>query len=143
MKWFACVVACLALLCVSGFCDPAHAQHCENGVCHFGPPGVALGPPVVAMPGPYFGGPVYFAPATMAPAAIGPAQYIVSEGHCPGPVVAFPCSPRPGCCAVHSQRCRPAGNDWRFHQNGQRSGSIGISLNWNRSGSGRVHNHWH
>ena len=41
-------------------------------------------------------------------------------------------------------RCpRLALHDWRCNQNGNRSESIGISLNWNRSGSGRCSIRWH
>jgi hypothetical protein len=137
MKWFACFVACLALLLFVGVCSPVNAQHCENGVCQ-------LGAPVVAMPGPYFGGPV----------VLQPAPVFISPGFCHGPGgAAVPCSrseivyacngsqcmPAPQCLPA----CRPVPHDWRANHNANRSGSIGISLNWNRSGSGRYASRWH
>ena len=145
MKWFACFVACLAVLLCVAVCVPANAQNCQNGVCQ-------LGAPVVAVPGPYFGGPVILQPAPV----------FISPGTCHGPGgAAMPCSPGEIVCACNGPQCmpappvqfasqcfphapcRPAGHDWRVNQNANRSGSIGISLNWNRSGSARGSGRWH
>lgn len=141
MKWFACFVACLALLLCVTVCVPANAQNCQNGVCQ-------LGAPVVAMPGPYFGGPV----------VLQPAPVFISPGICHGPggaavpchgsevVYASQCMPAPIQYASQcspAPHCRPAPQSWLMNHNANRSGSIGISLNWNRSGSGRCSSRWH
>ena len=144
MRLLCVVVACLALLLLVGVCAPANAQHCENGVCQ-------LGAPVVAMPGPYFGGPV----------VLQPAPVFISPGLCHGPGgAAVPCHsseivyacngsqcmPAPVQFApqhLPASHCRPAPHDWRANQRANRSGSIGISLNWNRSGSGYCSSRWH
>lgn len=140
MKWFLVFAAVFALLFSPGVCAPVNAQqHCENGVCQ-------MGPPLVAMPGPFFG-PVILQPAPVFVSPHGtypPGGYVCQPSQC-GAMPCQPCHPSPpvvyGC---HGPQCRPAPNDWRHNHNGQRSGSVGvgINLNWNRSCSSRYASRW-
>jgi hypothetical protein len=128
MKWLGCLVVVLSMLLVAGVCSPANAQHCANGVCQLGGP-VVLSSPVIA-------GPVYFEPG---PVIVSPH---VSPHGSPG------CYPSPTCFsppvqfACHGPQCRPTPHDWRHNYQGSRGGSVGISLNWNRHGSGRYATRW-
>jgi hypothetical protein len=87
-------VACLAVLMCVAVCVPANAQNCQNRVC-------PLGAPVVAVPGPYFGGPVVLQPALV----------FISPGICQGPGgAAVPChSPEMVYgCLIQPPSVRPA-----------------------------------
>lgn len=129
MKLFLnCSVAMLAIAACVLFSPSASAQYCQGGVCHFGEP-------VVAAPDPYFVGPVI----------IQPAPVFISPGICHSPgcsrsKIVYACN---GSQCQSAPHCRPAPHDWRLNQNANCSRSFGISLNWNRSGSGRCSSRWH
>lgn len=130
MRLWLMMMACLAaIVLLLTPIAPVNAQQCQNGICQ-------IGQPLIAAPGPVFGGPVFLTPATHQHAAIVPLNATVCDsGQCVPAAPVILCAPPP-CAGPHCGY---------FRGHTTRSGGFGIGLNvsWNRRTYGGYVNRWH
>lgn len=136
MSRFLSSAICLIAIVAAVLLSPAVSfAQCPGGVC--------VGPPLVAMPGPVFGGPVFLAPA---PACV-PHCYVVQS---PPVIVSSESTPEkppgsspPPVYQCSSGTCRPmssAGYGQQFSR--RRSVGIGLNVSWQSSGRAGGFSRW-